>query len=816
MTVFILLLLVQVLVLVSGTFGPEAGTSVAPKGGKESAKAQEVISTSPAGLQSLVEGANAQMASKGDARETGAPERAGSMSSASPSTLQPLLPSQIQAQRQRQLTFRPRTSTSSLEQLKSKGLRGLQGLQKLAGIKRKPDAQGMDQKKRWLHIGTSRLVFEFEGEAGCLTIGREMDCEALAIGTCDGIENEEKGAKVEIEGIFGIYHLLSGPYVLVILRSAVPYHNSDLALEFRQISKLRLIPVLQRPKELTEAETVEETRLLELLRVAATGHQFYFSHTCDVTHTLQRRAELSEAGVDSSSPGGWRHSDARFFWNRDVLRPLLQCIQQSQERGEDTAVLDNWVLPVTSGFLQVEEGCSAFEKEFDLMLVSRRSCMRQGCRYTRRGIDDEGNVANFVETEQALLYKDGGCSSLSQTRGSIPLYWSSPVNLKYTPPVIIPEESDDDAAVEALRKHVLSLQQSYGENGVVFVNLVEKKKDQGKLGEALGSALKVVAGEGEEPDGAVTQVLDHVWFDFHEECRNMQWGNLEKLMKELESALHSHGFLHLNSSGQIKSRQNGILRTNCMDCLDRTNVVQSLIGRRSILLQLEAVGAGKGKDRAAMRPVEALDDLELPNEDLEKRFRDVWGNNADELALLYAGTPALKGDFTRTGARTKLGILQDGANSVMRYVINNFQDHKRQEAVDLLLGVHATSSGPVEALHPDMDLWTKDNSNVETNSEGDEGEGMSLTRTVFAVPANPALRDLRLQTLYARISLLLLAWLAVRTVMGEAPAEVLLFIGGTLLLCCFATFQTFLFPLANVISASRCGATADVKAVLGL
>lgn len=30
----------------------------------------------------------------------------------------------------------------------------------------------------------------------------------------------------------------------------------------------------------------------------------------------------------------------------------------------------------------------------------------------------------------------------------------------------------------------------------------------------------------------------------------------------------------------IKNTQNGIIRTNCMDCLDRTNVVQSVIARK--------------------------------------------------------------------------------------------------------------------------------------------------------------------------------------------------------------------------------------------
>ena len=35
------------------------------------------------------------------------------------------------------------------------------------------------------------------------------------------------------------------------------------------------------------------------------------------------------------------------------------------------------------------------------------------------------------------------------------------------------------------------------------------------------------------------------------------------------------------------STQKGVFRTNCIDCLDRTNVVQSLLSKRSLQQQLE-------------------------------------------------------------------------------------------------------------------------------------------------------------------------------------------------------------------------------------
>ena len=46
------------------------------------------------------------------------------------------------------------------------------------------------------------------------------------------------------------------------------------------------------------------------------------------------------------------------------------------------------------------------------------------------------------------------------------------------------------------------------------------------------------------------------------------------------------------------------------------------------------------------------------------------------MSTLYAGTPALKTDFTRTGKRSIVGMLHDGKNSVKRYVLNNFIDYE--------------------------------------------------------------------------------------------------------------------------------------------
>lgn len=56
----------------------------------------------------------------------------------------------------------------------------------------------------------------------------------------------------------------------------------------------------------------------------------------------------------------------------------------------------------------------------------------------------------------------------------------------------------------------------------------------------------------------------------------------------------------------------------------------------------------------------------------------VWTDHANFISLAYSGTGALKTDFTRTGKRTRKGLFEDGYNSVMRYLKNNFLDGARQ------------------------------------------------------------------------------------------------------------------------------------------
>ena len=54
--------------------------------------------------------------------------------------------------------------------------------------------------------------------------------------------------------------------------------------------------------------------------------------------------------------------------------------------------------------------CTIKGRSFRYTLISRRSCHRAGTRYNIRGIDTDGQTANFIETEQIVEYGNSRCS----------------------------------------------------------------------------------------------------------------------------------------------------------------------------------------------------------------------------------------------------------------------------------------------------------------------------------------------------------------------------------------------------------------------
>jgi len=229
--------------------------------------------------------------------------------------------------------------------------------------------------------------------------------------------------------------------------------------------------------------------------------------------------------------------------------------------------------------------------------------------------------------------------------------------------------------VNAMRSHLQEQVSLYGDQSLV--NLLNQKGYEKPIKEAYERYVAQV----NLPE------VRYQYFDFHNECKNMRWDHISVLVERLQEDLAKQGFFRIDgTSTEAVNLQRGVVRTNCMDSLDRTNVVQAALANFTLTQQLKSLGI--------LSETASLDDYEA----LSMDFREMWADHADQIAKAYGGSGALKSDFTRSNKRTTKGVLEDGVKSVLRYLKNNYFDGARQDAFDLVTGAWIPRRGSSIAL----------------------------------------------------------------------------------------------------------------------
>ena len=176
--------------------------------------------------------------------------------------------------------------------------------------------------------------------------------------------------------------------------------------------------------------------------------KFFFSHQLDVTRSIQSQYEFlnhfkTSSDFRKSKIGFWQTVDDRFFWNKNLhspfislnLHPWILPIVEGFAHSSN-CILSSTTSPVNSPVYQTAQTSGAVsnasppprspssprmfsssqenvptaysskkrqEKSFQYIIISRRGNARSGARFESRGVDHNGDVSNFVETEQILI-----------------------------------------------------------------------------------------------------------------------------------------------------------------------------------------------------------------------------------------------------------------------------------------------------------------------------------------------------------------------------------------------------------------------------
>lgn len=416
----------------------------------------------------------------------------------------------------------------------------------------------------------------------------------------------------------------------------------------------------------------------DLKKLLSNG-SFYYSNDFDLTSMIQNRGisveKLASKDIDHTGKIDLKHYLLEYMWNSFMMEQLLTIRSNFDEYAQSIMDENRFLTTVIRGFAKTVN----LNQGDTLTVISKQSWKRAGTRFNARGIDDDGNVANYVETE--CIYNSqmhSMLSSFTQIRGSVPTFWEQDTTL-INPKITITRSLE--ATQPIFNKHFNEICQKYGVCHIV--NLLSKTKPAEVA--VLNNYKQLYRNSNHKEEIAFSE------FDFHHETKGVGFAGATKIMPLLRQSLENFGWFVFDlKEGEVVTRQDGVFRTNCLDCLDRTNLVQQVISLNilEVIMDNQSMSHGNSyRDRAVI-------------EDTLSKHNFLWADNGDAISQIYTGTNALKSSFSRSGKMNFAGALSDVTKSVSRMYQNTFTDNKKQSTMDLLLGYDAKYSKPVTIYDP--------------------------------------------------------------------------------------------------------------------
>ena len=446
-----------------------------------------------------------------------------------------------------------------------------------------------DQEMANLFISPNKIILKVKNRK--VAIDR-LTLKSVAVADTSNCE------KIDFFSVLGLYCFYDYKFMVFVTKVD---KISDF-MDIYQIKDYKIIPI----KVPSDKDDENETNyFVRLLKKGFNQCRMYFSmnHKIDLTLTYQQQMEKSD----------YNKTRTEFIWNDQSLKTLR----------------DFWPGAITCLTDRCPNVIGGFVKQYrNFLLISRKGNKNGGCHTWNRGSDENGNVANFMETEEIFFREDGHTFSHVEIRGSCPLFWSQYPTMQITRPFRFGPESESFRRFEL---HFDKLEKLYGKNNIVIASLTEYSGKERTLSETYKKFAQKRKLAFEEIEFNSLIKKPGVIFDW------IKSKFLEKYVELCEVEDH-----------KIIQRQTKFIRVNCASCLDRTNVFMSLI----FLNIMKKYGP-------SCSPITSI-------------HKELWIEQAHVIAMEYACTRGMKVYMTTTGYQPLIGSLHDYPIMIMRYTNSLF------------------------------------------------------------------------------------------------------------------------------------------------
>ena len=351
----------------------------------------------------------------------------------------------------------------------------------------------------------------------------------------------------------------------------------------------------------------------------------------------------------------------KYFFNYNLYKRFID--QDTLEPIDYT-----FITPVICGYIGIFEHLIE-NRPFQFILITRRSQNNAGTRYNTRGVNDDGNVANFCESEQIVIYKNILCS-YCQLRGSAPIFFEQ-IGLRANTDIT----RDKNMTINAFNRHLKEMQEDF--KLICFINLLNKKKaTESPIIKEFEQQIEFKVNE--KPK------FRYIYFDMQNECPKDNYSNIDNLMNTLSPFINLFNFFSYDlTNNNIYSIQKGTMRTNCLDCLDRTNVIQTRISWKVLEKMFSFLQIDNNTISNIFNQNENF--FTLGENYFKEGIKNIWAENGDLISIQYAGTESTITTVTKTGGHTIKGFIKHSIATVSRFYQGSFEDDFKQECIDTFL-----------------------------------------------------------------------------------------------------------------------------------
>lgn len=477
-----------------------------------------------------------------------------------------------------------------------------------------------------------------------------------------------KGSLKLIQGpcpaLLGVFASSSGCHYL-LLATKVRCKGCIQGCEIFGVDGTTLLPLESNGYDTLQQDR-EDRKLLSLLNLTS---DFYFSFSFDTWSTVQSSA-VGRVCDDGDVEGPF---DSDRVWNVHFTKSLRDAL------GNDACM---WAVPLVQGSWQ-QETVVLCGQRFNVTLIGRRSRKFAGTRYLKRGISTDGYVANDVEVEQVVEVSGrGDIASFVQRRGSVPVFWNQMPSLKGFRRGGIQLLNFLDPFARATYIHFHMLKAKYGDP-IICLNLCQTGPgDSGSvmnkeqiLSEAYGEVVQTI--NHSERAGGKIELQN---YDLREELKQKGSNMLKSLQAVQNPMLKKIGIFV--ASKYVNTIQHGIVRTNCVDCVDRTNVAQFSLGLLALGEQLHALG------------IAPADKLEIRSS-LSGVLMGMYEKMGNKLGQQYVSSSMQQGFFGKwRGHWSATRQSKYFITSLRRFYSSTVTDEEKQRAIDYFLGQAGLGKSP--------------------------------------------------------------------------------------------------------------------------